>query len=153
MGLFDFAKVCLFSEVSGVVTLDGKPVADVEVVRTAQMGHDNIYTDKTVTDGQGRYRFPARFTHSVYKIAPVEPVITQKITFYYQDKEYLGWFMTKRDYEVNTELGHPLNLTCALDSEPKMRTGGPRIEGVLHYTVVGLCVGPGMFNEKPMPQE
>ena len=153
MGLFDFVKICLFSEVNGIVTLNRKPVAGVEVVRTAQVGHDNIYTDKTVTDEQGRYRFAARFTHSVRKIAPVEPVITQKMAFLYRDKEYLGWFMTKRDYEVNTELGHPLNLTCALDSESKMRTGGPRTEAALHYTVVGLCVGPGMSNEKPMPQE
>ena len=136
MGLFDFVKICLFSEVNGIVTLNGKPVAGVEVIRTSQMGHDNIYTDKTVTDEQGRYRFAARFTHSVYKIAPVEPNVRQKIAFLYQGNEYLGWRMNKHNYDINTELGRPITLTCELTSEPQLRMG-------LRHGAHGICTWDG----------
>lgn len=37
MSLFDFMKVCVFTDVSGVVTLEGKPVAGARIVRTATL--------------------------------------------------------------------------------------------------------------------
>ena len=150
MGLFDFVKICLFSEVNGIVTLNGKPVAGVEVIRTSQMGHDNIYTDKTVTDEQGRYRFAARFTHSVRKIAPVEPVITQKIAFFHQDREYLGWEAVKDGYELNTELGQPINLACELGQEPKIKVGEYLINGEhSRRAIYGVCIAEGMSIKEP----
>ena len=148
MGMFDFVKICLFSEVNGVVTLNGKPVSGVEVVRTAEMGHDNVYIDRAGTDDQGHYHFDARFTHSVRKIAPVEPVIFQKMVLFYQGKAYLGWQMTKRDYEINTELGQPINLTCGLDDEPKWRRGGRA-----RYLIQGICRAAAMYEEEPIPTE
>ena len=134
MGMFDFVKVCLFSEVNGVVTLNGKPVAGVEVVRTAELGcNDKLFTDRTLTDDQGRYRFSARFTHSVCKIAPVEPIVSQKIVFLHQGKEYLGWEMTKHNYEVDGELRRPIQLSCDLNTKNDRKEFGPQI-------VWGICL-------------
>ncbi len=37
MGCKDAGSVCLFSRMSGVITLDGKPVANARLVRTVQL--------------------------------------------------------------------------------------------------------------------
>ena len=147
MGLFDFVKICLFSEVNGVVTLNGKPVPDVEVVRTMRMGHNNIYTDKTTTDNQGHYRFAARFTHSIRKIAPVEPLIFQRMVFVYQSKEYLGWETDKRNYQINGELDVAINLVCELTNESRVRVG-PR-----HRGIDGICTGNGIREISPRARD
>lgn len=152
MGLFDFAKICLFSEVNGVVTLNGTPVAGVEVVRTSELGcNDKIFTDKTFTNDQGHYYFPARFTHSICKIAPVEPHIDQKIVFFHQGKAYLGWHADKRSYEINSELGRPIHLACGLDHDPQMKAGEYHIDGFRNEArraIHGVCIAKGMVIEE-----
>jgi hypothetical protein len=134
MGLFDFLKVCLFSEVNGVVTLEGKPVAGAELVRTAMI-NDKEYTDKTVTDEGGKFHFDAMYTHSINKIVfIIEPVIPQTMTIFHNDKEYLGWRTSKRDYHMNAELDgeREIDLKCELTNERsvKYQTLGSNISGI-----------------------
>lgn len=123
MGLFDFMKICLFSEVKGVVTLEGKPVAGAEIVRTAEI-NDKVHTDKTVTDESGKFHFEAMYTHSMNKIIfIIEPVIPQTMTIIHNDEEYLGWRTSKRDYHENAELddGKKIRLTCEIADEPSIK--------------------------------
>ena len=135
MGLSDFLNVCLFSEINGVVTLGGNPVAGAELVRTAKNG-EKVYTDRTKTDENGRFQFSAMYTHSVYKIAPVEPFITQKIKILTGGNEYLAWELDKRNYDLNGELRHyhsngevnlELNIRCELGTERRRQEFGARI--------------------------
>lgn len=126
MGLFDSLKVCLFSEVKGVVTSEGKPVAGVEVTQTAKIS-DKLYSYKTVTDVQGRFHFEERRAYSVNKFAPVEPFIDQKIKMTYQGKEYLAWDIDKRNYDPNGELNRDLNLKCDLGQKESRKEFGARI--------------------------
>jgi len=124
MGFFDFTKVCLYSEVSGVVTLNGKPVAGAEIVRTATW-RDNPYTDTTTTDAQGKFHLDPIFAHSILRkyVLPIEPYISQMMAIHYQGKEHLAWKVSKRGYELNDEFTdnkhHP--LTCELSEEPTMK--------------------------------
>jgi len=140
MGLFDFMKVCLFSEVNGVVLIEGKPVAGAEVVRTSKM-NDSIYTDKTVTDKQGRYHFDARYARSVDKILPVQPMVEQNMTITYENKAHLGWETTKMNFKENGELNKIINVSCDLSSQPEIRTG-PR-----YNPIKGICTGEGIVKE------
>ena len=132
MGMFDFLKVCLFSEVNGLVTQGGKPVSGVKIIRTAEL-NDKTYTDTTITDAQGRYHFDARFTRSVNSILPVEPFIPQIMTIRYNNKDYPGWKMNKRNYDVNGEIDQPLDLSCDLADEPMVK------EQRIGPNVFGLC--------------
>lgn len=116
MGLSDLGKVCLFSEMSGVVNLDGKPIAGVRLVRTVNLSSD--VTDETVTDSQGKFHFPAAYEKTVTKYLPQEFVSNQDIKAFYNDKEYRVWSAVKRTPEENSESrGKPLVVTCNLDGE------------------------------------
>ena len=135
MGLFDFVKVCLFSGVNGVVTLEGKPVAGAELVRTAQIG-ETVHTDRTKTDDNGRFQFPAMYTHSVYKIAPVEPFITQKIKILTGGHEYLAWSGNKRNYDLNGEIYQPLEFNCEIANKDEvLELGKSKSISIYH----GIC--------------
>ncbi len=126
MGLFDSLKVCLFSEVNGVVMSEGKPVVGMEVVQTAKIS-DKLYTYKTLTDDHGRFHFEARLAYSINKIAPVEPYIAQKIKMTHMGKEYLAWDIDKRNYDLNGELGRDLKLQCDLGQKESRKEFDTRI--------------------------
>jgi len=118
MALSDFGKVCLFSSISGVITLDGKPVAGAHLVRTGNRAGDK--TDETLTDAKGYFTFPAMFERTITKYLPQEFVASQKIVVLYQDKQYEMWTSIKRNPKENTESkGKPLIISCELNSEEK----------------------------------
>lgn len=124
MGFFDFAKVCLYSEVSGVVMLYGEPIAGAEVIRSATW-REKLYTDTVTTDTYGRFQFDPMFALSVLHkyVLPIEPYISQTMIIRYQGKEHLAWKVSKRGYELNDEFtdhrAHP--LSCELSAEPAMK--------------------------------
>lgn len=111
----------LFSAVEGTVLLNGLPVEGVEVEQD-YLWHwkDEKGLNKTSTDSQGYFRFPAITGRSLTAgFMPHEPVITQNIRLRYQGKEYEGWYHSKRDYENLGELdGRPIRLKCDLNDEP-----------------------------------
>ena len=124
MGFFDFAKVCLYSEVSGVVTLHGKPVAGAEIIRKAWWPDEKLHTDNTTTDAQGAFHFAPMFAFSLLrKYMPIEPYVRQQMFIRYQGKEHTGWDGSKHGYELNDEFWdrkhHP--LTCELNKEPLVK--------------------------------
>lgn len=109
----------LFSEVEGIVVLDGHPVKGAEVERQYTW-KDDLNAEHVLTDAQGRYRFSeVTATSLLWSLLPHEPVIFQKLSIRYQGKEHKGWVLTKHNYDHLGEVGNrPLNLICDLNDEP-----------------------------------
>ena len=124
MGFFDFAKACLYSEVSGVVTLHGKPVAGAEIIRKAWWPDEKLHTDTTTTDAQGAFHFAPMFVFSlIHQYIALEPVIEQSMLIRFQGKEYPAWHGHKRDFDIRNEFedNKPRTLICELTEEPIMK--------------------------------
>jgi hypothetical protein len=76
------SKLCLFSEVQGIVLKSGQPVVNAQVKRyyTWAWKNDQRYQDETTTDAEGRFRFPAALESSFWgSWLPHEPQILQRI--------------------------------------------------------------------------
>lgn len=118
--LFDAGKVCLFSRISGVITLDGIPAANAKVIRTVNLNKDKV--DHTYTDEHGYFEMPAVFQRTVTKFLPQEFVVSQVIVVHYNEKEYDIWSGVKRTQEENAEgRGKTLNVQCELNSEKSIK--------------------------------
>lgn len=113
MTIFDAGKVCLFSKISGVITLDGKPAAKARVIRTVNLNKNKV--DETYTDENGYFEMPAVFQRTVTKFLPQEFVAKQNIVVRYNEQEYEVWSGVKRAPEENSESrGMPLVVECEL---------------------------------------
>jgi hypothetical protein len=108
-------KQCLFSEMTGVVSFEGKPAAGVKLVRV--VNYDKDIFDETMTDELGNFQFPAIYRSSILsKILPMEFVVYQNITAHFQGNEIEMWSATKRSPEENAESkGRPLIVECNLN--------------------------------------
>lgn len=116
MGLKDFGKVCLFSGMSGVIQMDGKPAANVRLVRAAESK-----VDETTTDENGYFEFPPVFERTVAKYLPQEFTALQQIAAHYNGEEFELWTAVKRKPEENTEArGQPLVVQCDLSNERRL---------------------------------
>ncbi len=135
MSLTDIGKVCLFSKISGVITLNGKPAAGAKLVRTAD--RDGTKTDETVTDENGFFEFPAMFERTITKHLPMEFVASQEILVHYEGKEYEMWSGVKRKREENSESrGKPLDVKCELSNEMKrIKVNGSPISSLCTWDV------------------
>ncbi|WP_415225912.1 DUF6795 domain-containing protein [Psychromonas sp.] len=107
-------KQCLFSEMTGVVNFEGKPAAGVKLVR--MVDYNKAQYDETVTDENGKFHFSPIYRSSLLSaVLPMEFVVAQKITAFYDGKEYEMWSGTKRKSEENSEArGKPLHVSCEL---------------------------------------
>ncbi len=123
----------LFSEVNGIVLLDGKPVQGVEVTQEYNWHWKDEKASKVATtDAQGRFHFPVVTGKSMTAALPHQPVIEQTLRLSFQGKQYKGWLHGKDNYDDRGELnGKPLNLVCDLSDEP---VGHPEIRSF------GICV-------------
>ena len=145
MGFLDFMKVYIFSEVDGIVLMEGKPVAGAKVVRTADY-KDKVHTDTVVTDESGRFHFD---DISNFSMRLSETVIYQEININYENKDYLAWKLTKRHENRYGELTDPekpeepikkVNLKCELTDDPKNEQ---RVEFILGDRII---YGLGKWN-------
>lgn len=128
MAISDAGKVCLFSQISGIITLDGKPVSHAKLVRT--VGKEKELTDETMTDENGHFKLPAIFDRTITKFLPMEFVVRQVIYVHYEGKEYKLWSGVKRQAEENSESrGQPLIVKCELNQETNLKqvNGSPII--------------------------
>ena len=117
MSIFDVGKACVFSEVSGVVTHEGEPVAGATIRRIAKWQKEQ--EDQTVTAADGSFHFAPMYQRSVVKLLPAEFVAHQRLLIEHQGEEVLMWYTTKRNTEENSELnGKPLKFRCELTDEP-----------------------------------
>ena len=119
MNLTDAGRVCLFSEMSGVITLNGEPAAGARLVRTVELSKP--ISDETTTDEDGHFHFPAAYERTITKYLPQEFVSDQDIYVHYNGQEYHMWSSVKRSPDENTESrGKPLVVSCELNSEETM---------------------------------
>jgi 5-hydroxyisourate hydrolase-like protein (transthyretin family) len=130
-------KQCLFSKMTGVVNLNGKPVANVRLVRTINYNKDIV--DETVTDENGNFEFPAVFRNNYAgKILPMEFVVSQLIMAHHEGKEYEMWAGVKRKPEENAESrGKPLVVSCelGLEEEHYIRVNGSPVTSLCIWDV------------------
>lgn len=113
-------KDCLFSAISGTITLNGEPAAGAHVKRIAGKAHvEGEYTDDTFTDSNGYFSMPAIWERNLLsRVFPMEFAVAQGILVTYQEQEYWVWVSTKRSREENSEsLGKSLVVQCELSSE------------------------------------
>lgn len=116
MTILDAGKVCLFSKISGVITLDGQPAANARITRTANLSSDKV--DETYTDESGYFEMPAVFQRTVTRFLPQEFTAKQTINVEHNGNEYVIWRGVKRDPRENTEArGKYLEVTCDLNSD------------------------------------
>ena len=113
-------KQCLFSEMTGVINFEGKPVAGVKLVR--MVDYNKAQYDETVTDEHGNFHFPAVFRHNIAGIfLPMQFVVAQEIKAYKDDVEYFMWGAASMDSTENYEArGKPLVVSCELSLEEEI---------------------------------
>lgn len=117
----DSGKVCLFSKISGVITIRGIPVRDVTLERIAKKAFSGgELTDLETTDQRGYFEMPAVYQRTVSKYLPQEFVAGQVIYATYKGERYKIWSAVKRDPAENAESrGAPLIVKCELTDEVK----------------------------------
>ena len=164
MAIFDFMKICVFTDVDGVVMLEGKPVSGTKLVRTAKVVFNNDeFKDEAITDSEGRFHFDAIYSRSMNAFLPSEKLVSQQITIHHNNKLFDAWRSVKHNYNYNGELNVfkdisgaldknlktdsnglpvvPFFLSCELtDDSSYARAAGRNNEG---NVVVGLCRWPG----------
>ena len=79
-------KPCLFSPISGTITLDGKPATGAKLIRTVGKAHtQGQLVDTTTTDDHGEFEMPGVFERVwLAKILPMEFVAGQEILVEYK---------------------------------------------------------------------
>lgn len=116
MSILDTGKVCLFSGMKGVITLDGEPVANAKIIRTANRDGDKH--DSAKTNNNGEFSFEPMFERTVTKFLPQEFSASQKMVVEHNDKKYEIWTGVKRTPEENAEAkGKLLDVKCELALE------------------------------------
>ena len=111
-------KTCLFSAISGTITLNGKPVSNARIERTSDKK-----TDESQTDENGYFSMPSVFDTSISnamrKFIPSQFASTQKLYIYVDGMEYLLLEGIKRNETEFTESrGKPWVITCELTDKP-----------------------------------
>jgi hypothetical protein len=120
MTFSDAGKVCLFSQISGVITLNGKPVANAKITRTVNLNKDKM--DYAYTDENGHFEMPAVFQQTLTTFLPQEFVAKQDIVVQYNGNSYDIWSGVKRTPEENAEArGKALSVQCELNAEKQFK--------------------------------
>ena len=116
-----FGTNTLFSDVEGVVTINGKPCVAAKIEEKVYNSNGDEITATTQTDERGHFRFmEVSENKGLLSFLPGEFVATQRLVIYHEGIEYLGWANTKRSPEPNSESdGKPLSMICDLDKKPE----------------------------------
>lgn len=129
-------KVCLFSAISGTVTLHGKPLPHITITRSANYWNKDNHTDSTITDAKGQFHFAAMMVNSRHISQSMNPIIFERIIIHHNGEEYLGWRTTRGDIQPNIELGRnkPIpELSCELSNKSKIK------DVKYSHPVSGIC--------------
>ncbi|GAA3584731.1 DUF4198 domain-containing protein [Marinobacter xestospongiae] len=119
-GVFGFLNkqdVLLFPPVKGLLTLEGEPVADVEIIREAT--YDDVDSQTVNTDANGRFAFPEWITRSSTPGEPLaEARLRQVIAAKYEGEYYVLWQYTTDRVDEEPVIAQRLaNLDCDLADE------------------------------------
>ncbi len=146
----------LFSEVSGRVLLEGRPVANCEIRQSfSWMGVDDGEVT-TYTDDNGCYRFSTIFSRERQPRGEKDVFISQTISTRYDERTIPLWQTTKYDFLDRSELGgHPIKIVHELTGEsrnymiPSLGEYRTNLDGVLvldHPYVHDLERGEALVN-------
>ena len=117
--MLGIGKTCVFSAVKARITKNGKPLKNIPVLRRWEWNKKR--EDKTLTDKDGIFTFPAVFEHSVSRLLPIELVVSQGIYAVIDNKEVRLWTNSKRNPEENSEYGgKKIDLSCEITEEAKL---------------------------------
>ena len=124
-------KTCLFSAISGTITLNGKPVANARIKRVS-----DEYIDESKTDENGYFSMPSVFdtsiSNAIRKFVPSQFVSPQKIYVYVDGMEHqILDSVKRREKEFSESLGKPWIVTCELTDRPEVF----EIDGNAFYTI------------------
>ncbi len=151
MGLFDFFTIYVFSDMQGIVTLKGEPVAGAKVTRIGDHENDKVYTDSAITDAQGHFSFEPISTFSLRPMM-LGTIIRQKITIEHEGQEYLAWETKKKNDHIYGELNskdsnapQKIDLLCELTSSQDDKKV-LRID-FRNVAIKGLCQWKGLLKE------
>lgn len=130
MGIFDFGKVCVFSNVKAKLTLSGVPISNAKVIRRWEW--QKLKEETTTTNAGGEFEFPAIFERSITRFFPSELVVGQALYVVVDGQERAIWSNSKRRPEENSEFrGKPISISCELTNEREIA----REFGSLMYTL------------------
>lgn len=116
---YAMSKMCLFSEVKGVVVKQGLAVEGAVVEQEFRWAwNDEVGLVQTKTDAEGKFSFPAVIRSSFLgSLLPHEPMITQTILIKHEGNVYKAWMFDKGNYKENGELnGKAISLYCDLEA-------------------------------------
>ncbi len=117
------SELVLFSPVSGVVSMDGKPLSGAKVTHWYKW-KDEAFTQEIETDLNGKFAFKGVSKKSFFwSIFPHNPAIGQEIKISYGGETYTAWRFKKGDYELNSESnGTALFMACDLNKPEKVHS-------------------------------
>jgi hypothetical protein len=139
--MFAFLKkydVHLCPEVHGRITLKGKPLPNIEILRGLTYGDDDELIDKVMTDEQGVFSFSEKNIRSRRPGSMLDESSTrQVININYNNKDYLLWYTRERGINYNKVIADRLQkLNCDLtNSEEEFELSNledPRLEYFVH---------------------
>jgi hypothetical protein len=144
MGFFDRFKICLYSEMQGVVTLHGQPVAGAQLVRKATYAAGKTASDSTATDAQGRFHFAPMYVHMFPRFWSFGgDRVGQIFSILHNGKELLGWRLMKYGYNENSEfnpegsdMALKMDLICELTDDPDTERPKGQYFGTVYK---GIC--------------
>ena len=128
-GLFKKYDVHLCPEVHGQITLRGKPMPNLEIIRGLTYGGDSEPLEKTLTDSEGRFSFVEKNIRSRKPGSMFdESSIRQLIDVKYNGKKYFLWATLALGTTPNKALTDRLKkLKCDL-ATPEMDISFTSIE-------------------------
>ncbi|MFC1750926.1 DUF6795 domain-containing protein [Pseudomonadota bacterium] len=127
MAFFESMKINLFSDMKGIVTLNGEPVDGAVIKRLAKPSNKKEFRDQTVTDAEGRFELPVMETSSFLKLLPMDSSVYQMVTIEYLGNIYEAWKLSAASDKYKGELNSDemigtsdeidIDLVCELTSE------------------------------------
>ncbi len=137
-------KICLASDVSGVLVKGGVPLEQGRLVREIEK-NGKKYTQEAIVGSNGNFTFPALFERSLFAWLPHQPAIHQRVLIQHEGEEYRAWELTKMDYDLYGEVNSvkaltnknavPFSVTCDLNDEEYSR----HVEGTAK-AIHGICL-------------
>ncbi len=118
-GWFKKQDVFLCSEVNGVVTENGKPVANIEITRSLMYIDAKDHIDVAITDDTGHFHFPQKSIRSSIPSKPFsEDRVSQQITINREGTLIPLWIATHVGIEEIPEFTKKLAfLNCELNNK------------------------------------
>ena len=138
-GFFKRYDVHLSPEVRGQITLDGQPLANIEIERI--LDYDKEYFDTTLSDENGKFYFPEKSIKSTRPGQMLDETRTrQVIGLTHHEKRYLLWYTTTSSLAPEKVIVDKLtNLSCDL-SNPEERYEIPIHEDPSFYhVIISIC--------------